>query len=80
METFYIYMVTVLCAGIVFISFLLIKKIDHLKYKNTDLQKENSKLIKINLSMQSKLETNKALLRKKKELLELQDKLLKESK
>ena len=46
--------------------------------KNIDLQKENSKLTKRNLSMQSKLETNKALLRKKKELLEIQDKLLKE--
>ena len=80
METFYIYMVTVLCAGIVFISFLLIKTTDYLKYKNIDLQKENSKLTKRNLSMQSKLETNKALLRKKKELLEIQDKLLKESK
>ena len=80
METFYIYTVTVLCAGIVFISFLLKKTIEHLKYKNTDLQKENSKLIKRNLSMQSELGTNKALLRKKKELLEMQDKLLKESK
>ncbi len=46
--------------------------------KNTDLQKENSRMIKRYLSLQSKLNTSRELLRKKKELLEVQDKLLKD--
>jgi len=47
--------------------------------KNTDLQKENSRMIKRYLSLQSKLNTSRELLRKKKELLEIQDALLKEN-
>jgi len=60
-------------------SFIWMKtqiRLNDSKSLNTELQKENSRMIKRYLSLQSKLNTSRELLRKKKELLEIQDKVV----